>query len=114
MNVNYCGESNKVEFSEYPNGRIKITLIGRYSNKKIEATVNDEDIYLRKDEVLIKNYSENQGVEDALDEGNIIGREPTEVHSFGYTGYKVFKLTGESLRRIKINSRLNNNSAIVA
>lgn len=37
------------------------------------ATVNLPAVSLEQDEVLIKDYSENEGVREALEKGNVIG-----------------------------------------
>lgn len=67
-----------LEFGKYGNGRTAISLIGAPGTEDqyepiATATVNLPYVECDEDEVLIKNYSENEGMEEALIEAEIIG-----------------------------------------
>ena len=57
-----------LEFSEYQNnGRTAITLIDETDGSPITtATINMPNVSLNDDEVIIKDYSENEGILNAL------------------------------------------------
>lgn len=107
MKVWFNDEQHDVYFSEYNSGKICITLIGSYSLKKTVATVDDYS-FSGKDNVIIKNYSENQGVEEALIYGGVISKQPKEIiPGFGAINLKVFALTPKALGCIKFQKKLN-------
>lgn len=68
----------------YGNGRIAIQLIDAEDGEPIAtATINIPDEDIKDDEVIIKDYSENEGMLNALLEADII--EPAHrVTSSGY------------------------------
>lgn len=96
MNVYFLGEKYDVKLSKYSNGRLKITLVGGMFGP-IEATENVPDIYLKENEVIIKNYSENQGIEEALINAQIIDKYPAVIYDNVYTKFSVFRLSGKVL-----------------
>lgn len=56
-----------LRFSRYRNGRLAIELCPAGDDEQsLVATVNLRDCVIGEDEVLIKDYSENRGVMDAL------------------------------------------------
>ena len=57
-----------LEFGEYQNnGRTAITLIDENDGSPITtATINMPNVSLNDDEVIIKDYSENEGILNAL------------------------------------------------
>ena len=73
---------HKVTFSEwdcylvkekYSNGRTALTLMEEDSHEEVLiATVNIPEVTLASDEVIIKDYSENEGVLKVLVEAGII------------------------------------------
>jgi hypothetical protein len=63
-----------VEMGTYPNDRNAIELINSKNGEPIlVATINVPEILINEDEVIIKNYSENEGVFEALIKAKIIG-----------------------------------------
>ena len=65
-----------VQFSKYTqNNRIAISLIDAEDGEPIaKATLNLNEIPLEKNEIIIKNYSENEGIYDCLVEAGIISK----------------------------------------
>jgi hypothetical protein len=62
------------EWGNYSNGRTALELIGSEDKETVMvATVNIPDAQIEKDELIIKNYSENEGVLEALQKAGIIG-----------------------------------------
>ncbi len=81
----------------YANGRKAIRLLDSDDGSLVAvATVNVPDVELGDDEVLIKNYSENEGVLDSLVDAGLID----EAYGLAKTGFVVAhrcKLTAKGL-----------------
>lgn len=76
----------------YKNGRTVLQLIDVTDHSPIAvATVNLPDVSLEPDEVIIKNYSENEGMSEALQIAGVIG-EPLRSIRTGYVFVMVHKL----------------------
>lgn len=62
------------QWGNYSNGRIALELIDAEDGETVMvATVNIPDAMIEKDELIIKNYSENEGVLEALQKEGIVG-----------------------------------------
>lgn len=73
INTKNCNQHNvNVELHYYENGRIAIILTHNELGKLMVASVNIPEIKLDKNQVLIKNYSENEGILDELINNKII------------------------------------------
>jgi len=71
--VNFYDELCTVKYGKYKNGRTAIELICEDGEPMIMATVNVVDYQdLNDNEVIIKDYSENEGVLKALIKAGII------------------------------------------
>jgi hypothetical protein len=67
-----------LQYSQYMNGRTSIQLIDIPTCIPVAtATVNIPDVELEEDEVIIKNYSENEGMSQALMDAGVISH-PTK------------------------------------
>ena len=84
----------QITFSTYPNGRTCILIMNEVECVA-KATVNIPVIPLQKDEVLIKDYSENQGIFQDLIEMGVIVPPITKIHNGFVEVYKC-KLSEES------------------
>tara|TARA_R110000822_G_scaffold233669_1_gene365041 strand:+ start:172 stop:540 length:369 start_codon:yes stop_codon:yes gene_type:complete len=81
--VNFMGEELNVKLSKYANGQNAMQLVDQDGMPFMTASVAydsgvlDEiyNIKLEKDSVIIKNYSENEGILEALIEAEIIDCE---------------------------------------
>lgn len=63
----------KLQFGRYPNGRTAIELVDYKTYEPIAtATVNVPEIVLAENEIIIKDYSENQGMFQALYNAGIV------------------------------------------
>lgn len=63
-----------LNYSTYSNKRTAIELIDAEDGMPIAmATVNIPDASIESDEVIIKNWSENEGIREALQVAGIIG-----------------------------------------
>lgn len=81
-----------LKFGQYSNGRTAIELKDSVSGSPVAvATVNVPDVYLEKDEVIIKDYSENEGMLDTLVEAGIVQPTGRKVKS-GFVECEVCKL----------------------
>ena len=98
LKVNFLNEECWVYVDRYENGQMHIQLI---SNEMPFATASVAINYdLGKDEVAIKNYSENTGIVDALIEANIIRERVGSIFQ-GYVQIPIFKLSKEFINKIK-------------
>lgn len=62
-----------VEMGTYPNDRKAIELINAKNGEPVlVATINVPEININENEVIIKNYSENEGVLEALMKSKVI------------------------------------------
>lgn len=83
MKVKFRGAECDVAFGEYENGRTAIRLTEN-GYPFATATMNDPYIWLEKDQVIIKNYSENEGIVDALVEAGVVEKiEEIKLPPFG-------------------------------
>jgi hypothetical protein len=73
MNVKFKEWNCVAVFEKYRNGRTAIQLMDAEDGSPIAtATVNLPDFPLAEDRVAIKDYSENEGMLDALVEAGIV------------------------------------------
>ena len=92
MFVNFLGEVCKVDLSQrYSNGRTAIELICEDGDPMCVASVNVPALALAKDEVIIKNYSENEGVLEALIHAGIVS-DTGETVKMGFVECPIVKL----------------------
>jgi len=84
----------KLEFSEYKNGRTAIIAVDAKDPSGAPvcvATVNIPGEDIEKDEVIIKDYSENEGVLQSLISAGIISK-PLRMVGTGFVECPVCKL----------------------
>lgn len=92
MNVTFNGEELDVVFGSYGNnGNTAIQLVNKDDELYTVATVNleKED----KDIVGIKDYSENEGMVDALVEAGVIEKHFVKMEPSGFIVIPYFPLT---------------------
>ena len=76
------------------NGRTSLELIDVHDGELVMvATVNLTDERINEDELIIKNYSENEGVLESLQKAEIVGPVLRTVH----TGF----VTASVVKRLK-------------
>ena len=69
-----------IEFFSYSNGRMAIQLSDVYDGSAIAtATINVPEIQLEDREVVIKDYSENEGLLDCLVENGVVIKTGKQV-----------------------------------
>lgn len=84
-----------IQTRNYPNGRKAIELIDAEDNMPYAvATVNLPDVLLADNEVLIKDYSENEGILDFLVDNKIVRNTGRGVRS-GFVWIPVCELLPE-------------------
>jgi hypothetical protein len=90
MKVQFIGYDCDVIINHYSNGRKALVLI---SDDEVVAyaTVNLPNDPINDDEVIIKDYSENEGMYDALLEAKIIGPALRYIRT-GFVSCPVCKL----------------------
>ena len=83
----------RVVFTRYSNNdRLAILLLDADTSERIAvATTNVSDEFLHPDEVIIKNYAENEGILQVLEEAGIVA-PPHRIVQVGFTHAGVCKL----------------------
>lgn len=76
--VKFLGEELTPVMNRYANGQNAIQLVDSDGMPFMTASVA-HDINIADDEVIIKNYSENQGILEALIEAGIIEKPFAEI-----------------------------------
>jgi hypothetical protein len=90
--IKFLGFNCRLERGEYNNGRLALELVDIKSDEPVAvATVNMPMEALSKDEVVIKNYSENEGILDALIKAKVIS-QPIRIVQSGYVSSPICKL----------------------
>ena len=79
--VKFLGEELTPVMSRYANGQNSIRLVDSDGMPFMTASVaiDHELVQLEDDEVIIKNYSENEGILEALIEAGIIEKPFAEI-----------------------------------
>lgn len=90
--IEFRDELLAVQLGEYPNGRTSIWLFDERNNPYMKATVNIPDVVIDDDEVIIKNYAENEGILEVLINERIVFPTGRMVRT-GYTECPVCILT---------------------
>jgi len=86
-----------VKLGKYANGRTAIQILDAIDGQPYAtATVNIDYVLLADNEVLIKDYSENEGMLDFLIKNNIVSFTPNGVQS-GFVWLPVAILNDESV-----------------
>lgn len=81
-----------LELGIYPNGRKAIELIDAKNGESVlVATINVPEVQINDDEVIIKNYSENEGILEALIKSNVIS-SPIKTIQTGFITAPICKL----------------------
>jgi hypothetical protein len=88
--VFFAGEHCTIEWAKYDNGRVAIQLWCS-EGPMARATVNVPEYEPDFDEVLVKDYSENEGMLKALIDSGIVKDTGKRVHT-GYVTLPVCKL----------------------
>lgn len=90
--VQFLGWSCIVQKMEYGNGRTALQLVDKDDYAPVAtASVNLPQEPLAKDEIAIKDYSENKGMLDALVKGGIVS-EPIGYANSGFVTIPICKL----------------------
>ena len=71
--INFKGEELQLSMEEYTNGNKAIELLTMENEPYMVATIN-LGFEIPSNHVIIKDYSENEGIEDALREQGVIGK----------------------------------------
>jgi len=84
----------RVEKAAYSNGRIALRLFDAETEEPVAtATINVPEADLASDEVIVKNYSENEGVTRTLILGGVINPLPVSTLRTGHVLAEVYKLS---------------------
>jgi hypothetical protein len=89
--MNHYGEELTLQFCKYANGNNAITLADTQGEMYATASVNVPGVELESNEVLIKNYSENEGILEMLEEAGYVERTGRYVQS-GFVNIPICKI----------------------
>jgi hypothetical protein len=70
--VTFLNTRCRLQFSRYANGRLAIQLHDDRGEPFATATINVPTMPLAEDQVLIKDYGENEGLLMALEEAGVV------------------------------------------
>jgi hypothetical protein len=86
------GQRHDLYFANYSDGmRTALILMTKQHEVAMIATVNVPEEHIEEDEVIIKNYSENEGILDVLIDAGIISK-PLRSVEVGYALVHICKL----------------------
>jgi len=88
--IKWNGKELEAFFEKYKSGHTCIKLQTKDGEPYATATINDPDADLLDNEVIIKNYSENEGILEALEDAGILF--PVYLLAFGHANGVVCKL----------------------
>jgi len=92
MNINFLNYDCKLSFAKYGNGRTAIQLLDVTDDSVVAvATTNLPDVTIANNEVIIKDYSENEGMIAALRNAGVITNPTRFIHT-GFTKVPVCAL----------------------
>ena len=96
MKLFFKNHSVEIEVKKYSNGRTAIILLdGNDGMPYATATMNVDEAYVPLEEVVIKDYSENQGMLSFLERNNIVRRTGTYPLPFGSAPICILNPEGE-------------------
>ena len=96
INITFKNWKCKLKLAFYYNGRKAIKLVDAGTGEPIAtATVNMPDQILKENWVFIKDYSENEGMTDALIKHGIIKPDEVSGASSGFVHVFAYELTDE-------------------
>lgn len=70
--VTFLNTRCRLQFSRYANGRLAIQLHDNRGEPFATATINVPTMPLAEDQVLIKDYGENEGLLTALEDAGVV------------------------------------------
>lgn len=83
------------QFSYYGNGRLALILVDPFTGERVAtASVNVPEVDLEDNEIAIKDYSENQGVLDALVDAGMVALTDRAVAS-GFVTLPIVRLLAD-------------------
>jgi len=103
MNVTFKEWNCKTVLGEYPNGRIAILLVDvdNGDDAIATATVNLPDFSdLRENEIIVKDYSENEGMAKALCDAGIVESMIRTYASSGFITTPVMKMSKKFMEEV--------------
>ena len=92
LKTQYSDYNVIIESGRYRNGRLALELIDAEDGCPVmTATVNLPEVKLEENEIIIKNYSENEGVLEFLIE-NKITSNPVRCVNNGFVDFPIVKI----------------------
>jgi len=95
IKTKYINELGYIERGKYGNGKTALILMSAHNDTLTVATVNLPKIDLKEDQVIIKDYSENEGVREFLEYHNIVEGTGIIIQP-GFAQLEVCKLLPEN------------------
>lgn len=105
IQVEFNDKKYLLVFNRYNNNNIAMFLTNK--NEKFAITV--DMMRLEDNSVILYNFSELQGIEEALIKAKVIKFKPKSVFVSGFWNYRIFDLTGRALKELKIQEKILKN-----
>ena len=97
----FGGYACEMQLSHYTNGNKAISLVDTRDGSAVAtATVNIEGVELSPNEVMVKDYSENEGMLRALRDSKVV-ENIVDVMQSGYVDIPVVTLSKSMMERFK-------------
>lgn len=84
IKTKYIDDMGKLVWGKYPNNRDVLEIKSTFGNIIMRPSVNIPNVLIESDQIIIKDYSENEGILQCLMDHGIISAPLYEVNS-GYT-----------------------------
>lgn len=95
----YKGYDVYLEWAKYHNGNIALSLVEDVTGEVVAvATVNLEGVEYPDAVIGVKNYNENEGMEEFLQSIEIIDTKPLTTIKSGYVEINYFQLTIKAMQ----------------
>lgn len=91
INTRYCNKTVEFKWSKYPSGQHALQLFGQHG-PEMTVTSNMPDHDISSNEIVVKNYSENEGILSELVRLNIIDHGGMRLIRSGFVELAVCKL----------------------
>ena len=92
-NATYVKHEVEISKGEYPNGRLAIVLVDPdFGECWAVATVNLPEVHLEKDEIIVKDWSENEGMLAFLVDNGLV-EDTGKTAATGYATANIVKVT---------------------
>jgi hypothetical protein len=91
VKTKYCDEICRFQWGKYASGQIALQLYGP-EGPEMTVTTNMPEEDIEEDEIVVKDYSENEGIYDELVRLGVVKSIPVRLVRSGHVHLYVLKL----------------------